>query len=503
MDTWITSWLLRTFGVLVLWIAGLVIYRRFFHPLAKIPGPFLPAVTGLPGFYFNFIKSGKWYKEVERLHTIYGPIIRISPNEVHLNDPDNYDKIYSNSSRFYKDPGFYAMYGMEDAMFCTIPNDLHRKRRAPLNPFFSKKAIMECESIVQEKVAKLCKRIRQAIDDKQPIDLSRGFRAISVDVVTDYSFHNPLNLLDQDDFGSWFANMLREGAPMFWIFQQFPFTQTLLEIMPTRVVKTLSSAVASWETFMVMTKVQVVNVKNDIAAGIKPKRRTIFHQLLDSSAEEGHAAPSDSKLADEALSITGAAADSTGNAMSYAIYNVITKPHIYEKVKKELREAFPNDDEELKLSILEQLPYLTGIVKEAQRMSYGVIGRLPRMTPDGGAMFNGYYVPAGTTVSMSTWNMHHNTDAFPNPDTFDPMRWLDPNGARMREKCFVPFSRGHRMCLGHALAMCELYCSIGTVLHKFEKLEPYKVTDEDMVYEDYVGAVHPLQANSFKVVGKM
>lgn len=101
---------------------------------------------------------------------------------------------------------------------------------------------------------------------------------------------------------------------------------------------------------------------------------------------------------------------------------------------------------------------------------------------------------------MSTWSMHHNTDAFPNPDKFDPSRWMDPEGARLRDKCFVPFSKGRRMCLGHTLAMCELYCTIGTVLRRFDQMEVYKVTAEDMVYEDYLGAVHPLEANSFRVL---
>jgi hypothetical protein len=37
----------------------------------------------------------------------------------------------------------------------------------------------------------------------------------------------------------------------------------------------------------------------------------------------------------------------------------------------------------------EKLPYLTGVVKEGQRLSYGVISDLPRATPEGGATFNG------------------------------------------------------------------------------------------------------------------
>jgi hypothetical protein len=60
--------------LLVFWLAITVLYRRFFHPLARIPGPFLPAVTPLYGFYFNLVKGGVFYLEIERLHGIYGMV---------------------------------------------------------------------------------------------------------------------------------------------------------------------------------------------------------------------------------------------------------------------------------------------------------------------------------------------------------------------------------------------------------------------------------------------
>jgi cytochrome P450 len=144
--------------------------------------------------------------------------------------------------------------GMEEAMFSTIPNDLHRSRRTPLNPFFSKKAILECEDVVHDKVERLCRRIKQAANTDEPLDLSRGFRALSVDVVTDYSFNNPLNLLEQDDFGSWFADMLREASPMFWIFQQFPILAALLQSLPPRFARKLSSSVDSFERLLAASK---------------------------------------------------------------------------------------------------------------------------------------------------------------------------------------------------------------------------------------------------------
>ncbi len=53
-----------TFGYVVV----LGVYRRFFHPLARIPGPLLPAVTKLYQSAYN----GRYYTQVERLHKKYG-----------------------------------------------------------------------------------------------------------------------------------------------------------------------------------------------------------------------------------------------------------------------------------------------------------------------------------------------------------------------------------------------------------------------------------------------
>lgn len=52
------------------YLVGIVIYRRYFHRLASIPGPFLPAVTTCYQTYFN----GKYYLEIERLHKIHGKV---------------------------------------------------------------------------------------------------------------------------------------------------------------------------------------------------------------------------------------------------------------------------------------------------------------------------------------------------------------------------------------------------------------------------------------------
>ncbi len=99
-----------------------------------------------------------------------------------------------------------------------------------------------------------------------------------------------------------------------------------------------------------------------------------------------------------------------------------------------------------------------------------------------------------TVVNMTSWLMHRDPIAFPDPETFDPERWLDFERAHFRDKFLVPFSKGNRMCIGLPLAMCELYVAIGQLFRKFDDLKPINVGPEDMVYEDYFGAFHPSDA---------
>lgn len=109
------------------------------------------------------------------------------------------------------------------------------------------------------------------------------------------------------------------------------------------------------------------DVQLRIERGIKPRRKTIFHNLLDPELNLTGQLPTTDYMADEAFSLGAAASDTSGNVMTVATYHTIKNPQIYESVKRELREAFPDPTQRLAFKDLEKLPYLGGIVKEGQR----------------------------------------------------------------------------------------------------------------------------------------
>jgi cytochrome P450 len=102
---------------------------------------------------------------------------------------------------------------------------------------------------------------------------------------------------------------------------------------------------------------------------------------------------------------------------------------------------------------------------------------------------------------MSTWVLHHREEAFPDPDVFDPTRWIGPpEKLREQERCLVSFSRGTRGCIGQNLAMCEMYVTLAMLFRRFDNLEAFNCGPEDMLYVEAFAAFHPKNARSFRVV---
>jgi len=220
-------------------VIGVVVYRIFFHPLAHIPGPRLAGATSLYCYWYN-ARGGRFYLQIQKLHEQYGmttiqnhsailtqsgPVVRIAPNEVHLSDPNNLDKIYSIGSRYGKHGDFYRAVGSEKASLATESPEAHRIKRSAINPFFSRRKVLSLEEVVQDAAKKVVSRMQSAFETSGHLDLHYAFRAVSVDVITDYAFDESYKLLDAPDFGKEFFDVIRGFGPATLFFQTFPIVR--------------------------------------------------------------------------------------------------------------------------------------------------------------------------------------------------------------------------------------------------------------------------------------
>ncbi|KAL9609721.1 MAG: hypothetical protein Q9167_005529 [Letrouitia subvulpina] len=81
------------------WFIGLGAYRVYFSPLAKFPGPRLAALTTWYQGYYDVFCRGQYVWRIKEMHARYGPIVRINPHEIHINDPEFIDEIFAGPSK--------------------------------------------------------------------------------------------------------------------------------------------------------------------------------------------------------------------------------------------------------------------------------------------------------------------------------------------------------------------------------------------------------------------
>lgn len=179
-------------AILFAWLSYTAIYRLFFHPLAHIPGPSLAAISSwYECFYDCFHAGGGQYpSKLKELHEKYGPIIRPTPWEVHVSDPEFLDTIYAMRNRNFPLTGGpmvdQSVAGAEDF-------NHHKLRREAMNPFFSVKAVLELEPRLTHKVDSMIAILDDAVHSGQPLNLSDVFFAFSNDLLRSYSFGSDNN----------------------------------------------------------------------------------------------------------------------------------------------------------------------------------------------------------------------------------------------------------------------------------------------------------------------
>ncbi|KAH9909477.1 cytochrome P450 [Xylariomycetidae sp. FL2044] len=482
--------------ILGLWIAYYV-FRALYnispmHPLSHIPGPKIAAMTPLYEFWFEMILWGRYTKEIQRMHEIYGPIVRISPDEIHCNDAAFADEIYAGSGRKRNKQAHNVnvLAGPTiNTAFGTIDHDLHRIRRNAMNKFFSRAQISKLEPEMHQLTQLLCDKLLRN-PTKGPLNVTTAYSCFSSDMISAYCFGEPLGFLEQENWEPNFREPMAAFLNTSFLFRYFPWIRGMVNVAPFLANYMTGDIGILMKEIYIHTPARVHQAREDYNASRVRSRPSVFTDILASSLPDSEKTPD--RLSGEGFSLTGAGTETTAWALSVITYYVLSQPTVLDKLVAELQGL---DAKNLTWSSLEKLPYLGAVISEALRLSYGVSSRMPRVPRDEHLLYRGevsgrgkveYVIPKGTPIGMSPAIMHHNEDVFPNSHEFMPERWLDQEGLRRpnMEKALLSFSRGSRQCLGINLAYCELYLTTAALaLRVFPHMKLYETDINDVKYD--------------------
>ena len=116
--------------------------------------------------------------------TSSGPIIRISPHQLHVYDPVFYEELYSQHKVRHKYAYFLDRFQLPGSAFGSVDHKLHRERRAALNKYLSKQTIKKLEPMLLDMLDKLCGRIEEFREKGEKLDMRIVYQCFSTDVIT-------------------------------------------------------------------------------------------------------------------------------------------------------------------------------------------------------------------------------------------------------------------------------------------------------------------------------
>lgn len=256
-------------GGFLAYVVGLVIYRLYLSPVAKIPGPKLTAITSWIQFYHDVVRGGQFPFVIQQWHKKYGsalsffsiiyhlkliahdqgPIIRINPTEIHISDPEFYDIIYSHT-RVRKQESFRYRLGNPGSMHSTPEKNLHQQRRATLVSYFSRRRVLEFTPYIQSCVDKLCHRLDYEYRGTfKVVKLDDAFAAFTTDSIIYYAFAWSYDFLNYPDFVAPFTTAIERMFKMSHIYTHFPWIIPFLESLPSSVSAVLQPSAVPYFAF--------------------------------------------------------------------------------------------------------------------------------------------------------------------------------------------------------------------------------------------------------------
>jgi cytochrome P450 len=432
------------------------IYNAYLHPLRSYPGPFLWRSFRIP--YVISTHRGQLHNRLQELHTKYGPIVRIAPNELSYAESAAWKDIYLNR------PGqpvfernrtwFKKMTPDEPNSIMGFDEDDHSRFRRAFANSFSDKSLRDQAPVVESYVALFISKLKGK--ENETVDLAQWFNYLTFDLSGDLSFGESFSCLETGTAHAWVkvTQDFGKGLALIASVNQYHIDRLLRHIIPEKILqrtrdhRAISSAKARKRLALDIERPDFVTpTKNYLEK----------HPDLGLTIQEWEI---------NMLVIAFAASETTASAMTAMVRELCQHRGSLARLVSEIRSTFEKE-KDITVSSTQNLPYLNAVINETLRLDPPVVIGVPRVTPSPGSMICERWVPGGTYVTCNQYAANRQAYNFHLPNSFVPERFINAD-KRDNMAGFMPFGAGRNNCIGMKLAYAEMRVTLARLVWGFD-----------------------------------
>ena len=375
---------------------------------------------------------------------------------VSVSHPDYVDHVLHRARlRYVKSNDYEPIRAAAGINLLTDEGDSWAAHRTTLNPTFARRHLNEMVDLIIDPID----RVTDSIDTGAAFDMHELMVVATLRVVA--------NALFSQDFGPLVGCMNDLATRGLRRTEKFG-RLGLLGLMPRPVYDTLM-----WCTFSGVPlpapfrEAQHITLALDEAVnGVLDDRiahPTDSADLLNVLFQADNGTWSRKRIRDEALTFMLAGHETTANAMSWFWYLMSQNPDARDRMLAEIDDVLsgrrPTADD------LSRLPWTTACIQESQRY-YSAVWMMAREAIEDDVI-DGHHIRPGTTVLIPIHHIHHDERWWPDPEAFDPTRFLGEAGKDRPRSAYLAFGGGRRICIGQSFALMEMVLMAAIISRRF------------------------------------
>lgn len=373
----------------------------------------------------------------------YGDItsFQVGPQRLTLlNHPDLIrDVLITHAAQFHKGRGLERAKRLLGEGLLTSEGELHQRQRRLILPAFHRQRLQSYARTMVE----CAERFELDSDISQPVDISRHMMRLTLQIVCKTLFN-----ADVRDQTLEINDAVTEVIALFRILM-LPYAD-LLESLPLPAVRRFRSARSRLDGLIY----KMIREHRDSVCD----QGDLLSMLLDAQDEE-NGGMSEVQVRDEAMTLLLAGHETTANALTWTWYLLSQNPRAEAAFHAEIDACLTGRS--ATFDDLPSLPYTRAVLAESMRL-YPPAWIISRKTMSDYEVA-GYTLPTSSVVLMCQAVTHRDARWFPEPDVFNPRRWIDGDQSLRPKFAYFPFGGGPRTCIGEQFAWAEAILLLATI----------------------------------------